>query len=48
MLEVVLALHTAGGFAGRLDGGLKQRDEHPNDGDDDEEFHERETRAAAL
>jgi hypothetical protein len=34
-------LHAAGGFAGRLDGGQKQRDEHTDDGDDNEQLDKR-------
>jgi hypothetical protein len=40
LLEMIAALHAAGGFAGRLDGGEKQRHENPDDGNDHQKFHE--------
>jgi hypothetical protein len=41
---MILALHAARGLAGRLHGRQQQRDEHADDGDDDEQLHERERR----
>jgi hypothetical protein len=36
VVQVVRALHAAGGFAGRLHGRHKQRDKRANNGNDDE------------
>ena len=38
LLEVVDALGTPGGFAGRLDGGQQQGDQDADDADDHEQF----------
>ena len=43
LLQVVTTLHPPCGFACRLYGGKQQCDEHADDGDDDEQFDERET-----
>ena len=48
ILEVVEALGAATGFPGRLDGGEKHADERADDGDDDEQFDEREAGPAAA
>ena len=40
-VQVVLALGAPGGFARRLHGGQDERDEHADDGDDDQQLHER-------
>jgi len=42
LAEIVLALHAAGCFAGRLYGRQEQRDEDTDDGDDDEKLDESE------
>jgi hypothetical protein len=42
LLEVILALRAARGFAGRLDRGEQQRDQNANDGDDHEQLNQRE------
>jgi hypothetical protein len=46
LLEVVAARHTCGGLADLLHGGLEQRDEDAEDGDDDEQLDERERAAS--
>jgi hypothetical protein len=38
---MILALSTTGRFAGRLDRGQKQRNEHADDGDDDQQLNQR-------
>ena len=43
LTHVVLTTIAAGGFAGRLDGRQQQRDKHPDDGDHDQEFDQRES-----
>jgi hypothetical protein len=43
LLQVVRTLSATGRLAGRLHGGQEQADERANDGDDCQEFHERET-----
>ena len=40
LLEVVGALRPAGRLASRLDRGKQQRDQHRDDGDDDQEFNQ--------
>ncbi len=40
LLEIVLALRPAGRFAGLLDSGQQQGNQHGNNGDDDEQFDE--------
>jgi hypothetical protein len=42
LLEVVLALGAAGCFPRLLHGGQKERDQDGDDGDDDQQFNERE------
>ena len=42
LLEMVLAFHSPGGFAGGLHSGQKRRDEHADDGDDDQQLNKRE------
>jgi hypothetical protein len=42
LLDIVAATHPPGGLAGCLDGRQKEGDQHPDDGDDDEQLHERE------
>jgi hypothetical protein len=44
LLEVVLATRAARRLAGSLHGGQKERDEHSNDGDHHQEFHQRKTK----
>jgi hypothetical protein len=46
--EVVAARRASGRFAGLLHGGEQQRDEDANDGDDDEQFDERERAAGGA
>ena len=46
--DVVDARVTATGFPGRLNGGEKHADERADDGDDDEQFDEREASPAAV
>jgi hypothetical protein len=46
--EVVAARGASGRFAGLLHGGEQQRDEDANDGDDDEQFDERERAAGGA
>jgi hypothetical protein len=43
LFDVIAALHAAGGFARGLDGGQEESNEDADDGDHDEEFHERES-----
>ena len=43
LLEVVAALRPPGRLAGHLHGGQQQRDQHADDGDDDEELDEGES-----
>ena len=45
--EVVFALGAAGGLAGLLHGGHEQADENANDGDDHQQFDEREAGAGS-
>ena len=47
LLELVGALHASCGFAGGLDGGQEECDEHADDGNDDEEFDEGEASFAS-
>ena len=42
LFQIVTALHSSSGLSCGLDGGEEQGDEHAYDGDDDEEFDERE------
>jgi hypothetical protein len=48
LLEMVLALRPPGGLTGRLNGRQQQRDENADDGNYDQEFHERETGPASF
>jgi hypothetical protein len=48
LLEIVGAGHAPCGFAGGLDCGQKKSDKHADDGNDDQEFDERESEAAIL
>ena len=48
LFEVVAALHSSSGFSCGLHGGQEQCDEHSDDGDDDEQFDEREGAIAQL
>jgi hypothetical protein len=41
LLKMIAALHAASRFAGRLHGGQQERDEHSDDGNDNEQFHQR-------
>jgi hypothetical protein len=43
LLQIIGALHAASGFAGRLNSRQEQRDEHADDGNDNEELDERES-----
>ncbi len=43
LLEIVGALGTAGSLSGRLHGWQQQRNQHGDDGDDDQEFDQSET-----
>ena len=45
LLQVVRALHASGRFADLLHGGKQQADQDRDDGDDHEQFDEREARA---
>src|SRR5262249_50739244 len=48
LLQVVDALHPAGGLACGLHGGQQQPDQDGDDGDDDQELDQRETAAATA
>ena len=43
LLQLVLAFRTAGGFAGLLNGGQKQRNQNRNNCDHNQQLDERET-----
>ena len=43
LLEMVAALHAAGGLAGGLHGGQQQRDQHADDGDHHQQLDKSET-----
>jgi hypothetical protein len=45
--QIVRALRAPGGFARRLDGRQDQRGEQPDDGDDHQQFDQREAASAA-
>jgi hypothetical protein len=45
LLEVIAALRACGGFADLLDGGQQQADQDRDDGDDHQEFDQREAPA---
>jgi hypothetical protein len=43
LVQIVLALHRTGGFSRCLNGGKQKADQNSNDGDNNEQLHQRKT-----